>query len=60
MFSQVRAAQKMLLATKSDPATLKFFHEMFITIERATMAFCAERIAQVDMPSQKLVVLARA
>ncbi len=27
-------------------------------VEQATLAFCAERLAQVDMPSQKLVVLA--
>ncbi len=59
-FAQIRAAQKMLLNIKADASTLQFIRELFITIDRAAMAFCAERIAPVDMPSQKFVVLGRA
>ena len=60
LFAQVRGAQRMLMDSKMDEANRRFFRELFISIERATMAFCAERVAPVDMPSQKLVVLARA
>jgi SAM-dependent methyltransferase len=59
-FGQVRAAQKLLLGSKTSERNLMIFRETFIAIERAMMAFCAERIAPIDMPSQKLVVLARA
>jgi SAM-dependent methyltransferase len=60
LFGQVRAGQQMVLASKLDEQSRKFFQSLFATIERAAMAFCQERVAPVDMPSQKLVVLARA
>jgi SAM-dependent methyltransferase len=59
-FAQVRAAHQMVLNSKMDEASRAFFRDLFIMVERAAMAFCAERVAPIDMPSQKLVVLARA
>lgn len=59
-FATVRAAQKLLLGSKTSEQSLRVFRETFIAIERAMLAYCAERIAPIEMPSQKLVVLARA
>ncbi|MBC7773178.1 MAG: class I SAM-dependent methyltransferase [Pyrinomonadaceae bacterium] len=59
-FRQVRAAQQMLLRSNSTQKSLDFFRDLFIASERAALAYCAERIAPIDMPSQKLVTLARA
>jgi len=43
-------------AAKTEPA--KQFAVRFLSeIERAMLAFCAERVADIDMPSQKLVFL---
>ena len=60
MFARVRGAERTILSSPLDEKSRAFFRDLFITIERAALAFCEERIASVDMPSQKLVVLARA
>jgi len=58
-FNKVRAAAAQILSANLDQQSKVFFTNFLIDIERATLAFCNERIAAVDMPSQKLVVLAR-
>lgn len=59
-FVLVRAAQQMLLDSPMTEENRRFFQALFVNIEQAALAFCAERIAPIDMPSQKLVVLGHA
>ena len=56
-FHRVRNAMKQLLSAKLEGAARRFLTEYMVEIERATLAFCRERIAELDLPSQKLVVL---
>jgi SAM-dependent methyltransferase len=56
-FNTVRAHVQKLLASDLDPQSRKFFIDFLAEIERATLGFARERIADLDMPSQKLVVL---
>ncbi len=56
-FNQVRARIKQLFSSNLDEPTRRFFVDHLADIERALLAFCRERIADVDLPSQKLVVL---
>ncbi len=58
-FNKVRAAADQIMSANLDQQSKVFFTNFLIDLERATLAFCNERIAPVDMPSQKLVVLAR-
>jgi SAM-dependent methyltransferase len=57
-FHRVRSAQKQLLASAHDPNTRAFLVQYHADIERSLLAFCRERLADIDLPSQKLVVLA--
>ncbi len=59
-FAKVRAGMQNLLSGELDAPTRKFLVELFAEIERAAIGFASERIAAIDMPSQKLVVLKRA
>lgn len=59
-FARVRAMQQKLLSAPMDDRARAFFSDLLVAIEEAALAFCRERIAAVDAPSQKLVVLARA
>jgi SAM-dependent methyltransferase len=58
-FNAVRARLKMLLDSGLNPDARRFIVDLFAEVERAAVAYCRERIAEVDLPSQKLVVLAR-
>ena len=58
-FNQVRAAMNHLLASDLSDEQRTFFVTMFVEIERATLAYARERVAETDLPSQKLVVLRR-
>lgn len=58
-FHKVRAGMQSILSSNLDVASRKFFIAFLADIERALLAFCAERIAPIDMPSQKLLVLSR-
>jgi SAM-dependent methyltransferase len=58
-FNSVRARLKMLLESGLNAEAHRFIVDLFAEVERATVAYCRERIADVDLPSQKLVVLAR-
>jgi SAM-dependent methyltransferase len=59
-FLKVRAATEQLLSSAKDPATQNFLHGLMAEIELACMSFCSERVPDIEMPSQKLVVLKRA
>jgi len=56
-FNTVRAMTTQLMGGLSTDDSRTFVTNLFAEIERAALAFCAERIAQADMPAQKLVVL---
>jgi 2-polyprenyl-3-methyl-5-hydroxy-6-metoxy-1,4-benzoquinol methylase len=59
LFHQVRSGQRSLLGGSPDPQTQAFLVNHLADIERAMLAYCRERIADIDLPSQKLVALAR-
>ncbi|MHC4611761.1 MAG: class I SAM-dependent methyltransferase [Planctomycetota bacterium] len=59
-FNRVRNAHQQLLGGCNDEQTRTFLVNYLADLERAALAFCKERLADVDLPSQKLVVLARA
>jgi hypothetical protein len=59
-FRRVRATQQQLLGGANAEQTRTFLVNHMAEMERAVLAFCKERLAEVDLPSQKLVVLARA
>jgi SAM-dependent methyltransferase len=56
-FHKVRAMTTQLLANCSDANTRNFLVEMLTEIEKSCVTFARERIAECDLPSQKLVVL---
>lgn len=58
-FHKVRQGIQSVMNSKLDAGTRTFFVGLFADIESAMLEFCRERIAPVDLPSQKLVVLAR-
>lgn len=58
-FNRVRAATTQLLQSAGNEQSRNFITELMAEVERACLAFSAERIAHVDMPSQKLVLLRR-
>lgn len=59
-FNAVRKRMESLWGTCTNDETRLFVLEFFVEVERAAMAYCEERVAPLDFPSQKLVVLARA
>ena len=59
-FLQARAMMNSLSNGIQDPQGKQFVTNMLAEIESAILSFCRERIAEIDMPSQKLVFLARA
>ncbi len=56
-FNRVRSMTQQLLTSATDPGTRKYLIQMLAEIERACLSFAQERVADVDLPSQKLVVL---
>jgi SAM-dependent methyltransferase len=59
-FHRVRMMQQQLLAGTKGEQARGILIDYMADIERAALTFCKERLADVDLPSQKLVVLARA
>lgn len=59
-FNNVRAYMQQVMTMSGSPEARSFFVQFFSEIERATLAFARERVAEVDLPSQKLVVLTEA
>ena len=58
-FHKVRTGMKNMLASNVDGPTREFLIEFFAEIDRAALAFARNRIADLELPSQKLVVLKR-
>ncbi len=56
-FSTVRAQVAALMKANLDDTSRTFFTSLLTEIERATVAWAAERVADIDLPGQKLVVL---
>jgi|GEM_PF-1264454 len=59
-FNAVRAYMRRVMEMSASPDAKQFFTQFFVEIERAALAFARERVAEVDLPSQKLVVLTTA
>ncbi len=59
-FNAVRAGMNQILAMQTNEQTRQFFVKFLSDVESSVLSFCGERIADVDMPSQKLVVLGKA
>jgi SAM-dependent methyltransferase len=59
-FNSVRNGMNQILAMQTNDQTRKFFLDYLTGVESSLLGFCRERIAEMDMPSQKLVVLAAA
>lgn len=58
-FHKVRQGIQSVMNSKLDPSTRSFFVGLFADVERATIEYCRERVAELDLPSQKLVALGR-
>ncbi len=58
-FNQVRSTMQSILRSNLEEQTRTFMVNFFAMIDRALLAFCSERIAQIDLPSQKLAVIER-
>jgi len=59
-FYNVRAGVSQILGMQMNDQTREFFTKFLTEVETSILNFCKERMADVDMPSQKLVVLAAA
>ena len=59
-FNAVRSGMNQILAMQMNEQLRQFFTRFLTDVELSVLNFCKERIAEVDMPSQKLVVLAAA
>src|ERR1039458_9319227 len=57
-FNLVRAEVNQILSLQMNDATKAFFVKFLSDVESSVLNFCKERLADIDMPSQKLVVLA--
>ncbi|HEX4124355.1 MAG TPA: class I SAM-dependent methyltransferase, partial [Tepidisphaeraceae bacterium] len=54
----VRAGMNQILGSPMPAASKAFFTKFLSDVESTVLNFCKERLAEVEMPSQKLVVLA--
>ena len=59
-FYNVRSGMSQILSLEMNDQMRQFFTKFLVEVESSMLNFCKERIAEVDMPSQKLVVLAAA
>lgn len=57
-FNTVRAGMNQILSMQMNEQAKQFFVKFLSEMESSVLNFCRERVAEVDMPSQKLVVLA--
>ena len=57
-FMKVRAMINQLGASLPNEQSTQFVVNFLTEVERSILSFCQERIADIDMPSQKLVFLA--
>lgn len=59
-FNNVRAGMNQVLSLPMNEQAREFFVKFLSEVESAALNFCRERLADVEMPSQKLVALAAA
>ena len=59
-FNAVRSGMNQILAMQMNEQLRQFFTRFLTDVELSVLNFCKERMAEVDIPSQKLVVLAAA
>jgi SAM-dependent methyltransferase len=59
-FYAVHTAMKQVLASPMNDEARRFFVKLLSDVESSALNFCRERLADVDMPSQKLVALSAA
>jgi len=59
-FYAVHTGMKQVLASSMNDEARRFFIKLLSDVESSALNFCRERLADVDMPSQKLVALAAA
>lgn len=57
-FYNIRSAMNQILSLDMNDSMRTFFTKFLVEVESSMLNFCRERIADVDMPSQKLVVFA--
>jgi len=57
-FNSVRAGMNQILSSPMNDQAKQFFMKFLVDMETSMLNFCRERVAEVEMPSQKLVVLA--
>ena len=60
LFMRVRQQSQALLNGIADPSGKQFVTNLLVDVENAVLSYCRERVAEIDLPSQKLVVLAKA
>jgi len=56
-FNTVKSMSDQLLKGMANDQSRAYVTQLFAEVEKACIAFCSERIAQIDLPAQKLVVL---
>lgn len=59
-FNKVRSSMQAIQGLPMNDASRAFFTTFLTDLENCLLAYCGERIAAADFPSQKLVTLARA
>jgi SAM-dependent methyltransferase len=60
LFNKVRGRFMMLASSCKDDASTRALVDLMVDVEQAMLSYCRERIAEMDLPSQKLVVLTHA
>jgi SAM-dependent methyltransferase len=60
LFMRCRQQAQALINGVADANGNRFIVNFLTDVERAVLAYCRERVAEIDLPSQKLVVLAKA
>jgi len=57
-FYNVRSGINQILSLEMNDQVRQFVKQFLIEIESSMLNFCRERVADIEMPSQKLVVFA--
>jgi SAM-dependent methyltransferase len=60
LFMRVRQQAQALINGVADANGNRFIVNFLTEVENAVLTYCRERVAEIDLPSQKLVILARA
>ncbi len=60
LFMKCRQQAQTLINGVADTSGNRFIVNFLTDVEHALLSYCRERVAEIDLPSQKLVVLARA